>query len=197
MAFNATTADHTYFWGAQVELGTVATSHIPTFAATVTRAADKPTRAVTAFPYSQTTGTLVTYCRPRIAAPATLDRVVSLNNGAASEFVELRRNAAPVGLDVVDGSTTLCDSNVTKSGTASTTVGNKWAGAWASADYAFVADGAAAVTDAVGAITGVVATNIEVGFVTVTANREFHGWFYTLRYLPRRMSNADMQTITT
>jgi hypothetical protein len=53
-----------YFWGAQVETGTVATSYIPTLGSTVTRAADDIAIAVSTFPYSSTASTFYVDTKP-------------------------------------------------------------------------------------------------------------------------------------
>jgi hypothetical protein len=50
--------DTVIVWGAQVELGTVATSYIPTVTSTVTRAEDNISWAVASTPYSATNGTV-------------------------------------------------------------------------------------------------------------------------------------------
>jgi hypothetical protein len=89
-----TTSDDTYFWGAQLETGSVATSYIPTTTASVTRNADiiRVSGAVSGS-IGQTEGTLYAEVdfRNEIAAKC----IMQVDNGSTDNRLFLGINASP------------------------------------------------------------------------------------------------------
>lgn len=71
-----------YVWGAQVELGTVATSPIITYGSTVLRAADPPEIVTSLFPYNVSEGTL--YIKAIAPKLVSNGRFLSLNNNSTA-----------------------------------------------------------------------------------------------------------------
>jgi hypothetical protein len=180
-----------YLWNIQHESGSVATSPIPTFAATVTRAADNINVATSAFPYSATAGTLIA-----TASKAELtinDYAASLNDGTANEFFGLRFAAS-------SGTAVIIDGGAVQVNTAS--LGSLVAGthhaigmAWAANDVAAVMDGGTVITE--GAATLPTVTKLVFGQTLTAPIAGFVTRHRRLVYLPRRMSDADLDLRTT
>jgi hypothetical protein len=115
-----TSTDTLYFWGAQLEAGSFATSYIPTVASQVTRSADVATMTGTNFSswYNQSEGTLLVEADQN-AATGSNARAVSANNGSVNESIQLAviasglqsygeiRAGGVVGFSVVNGAISL------------------------------------------------------------------------------------------
>lgn len=77
---NASNGDFIYLWGAQIEVGTYATSYIPTSSAAVTRVQDEVANGGNEFIYNLTEGTL--FFDVEVFRPINdSQRVISLSNG--------------------------------------------------------------------------------------------------------------------
>ena len=98
-----------YIWGAQLEAGAFATSYIPTVASQVTRAADAASMTGTNFStwYNAGQGTLYTESRCPNGVASNLNRIASLNDGTASNRMEIDT-----------GSTTTTVVRITTNGTS-------------------------------------------------------------------------------
>jgi hypothetical protein len=183
-----------YLWGAQLEAGAFATSYIPTTTAQVTRIADSASMTGTNFSswYNATEGTL--YAE---TATLALSATRAIFEGAdASTFK--------------DFSLTLDNTNARANFTNRTVAGNydvfspnssisantfyKLAGSYSatSADLAY--NGSLAVSKAA------VAQRISADRAWIgsrTGNAIFlNGWIRRIAYYPRRLSNAELQAIT-
>jgi len=172
----------TLFMGhVQVEAGTVATSPIPTLAATVTRAVDSYNCTAASIGNSGTTGSWWAEMVHNAALAGT-PRIIG-TAGAASPLYYTAATT-PGMLDT---------TGLTK--TTTTIVGSihKVASAFASGDRAFTADGLAAATDA-GATSGLLApVTLYFGNGSSTP---MNGYIRKVRYLPRRPNNAELQSMT-
>lgn len=179
-------------FGIQIEAGSFATSYIPTVAATVTRAADNISLATSAFPWSATVGTLMTYAKYPIADAGAARLTAQIDDGTSSNRImmygDFSAGAPAIGRIVNGGSNTAL---LTGANLASST--SKQAMAWAANDVAMVVNGGAAVTTGSATIpTGM--TRIQIGQNT---GNYLNGYLKKLLYLPRRMSNSELQTLTT
>lgn len=181
-----------YIWGAQLEAGTFATSYIPTGASQVTRSADLANVNVQAFPYSTGQGALVASIMPNAFTSSGHPSAV-LSDAAFA-------NLALVGQII---STTVIRAGAIDVGgvnqaifpvTTSMSVGLKLTSgmAYAQNDVAASLNGATALTDN--------SANMPSGatelFIGRLSGQYFNGHIRQITYLPRRISNADLQART-
>jgi hypothetical protein len=168
-----------YVWGAMWELGTVASSYVPTLAASATRARDDISALTSTFPFSATVGTQIDYVDVKVADffsfydDTTADERIYLNTG---------------GLNVYDGAVSQIGSSMW-----SVTSGvHKWAGSWAANDFSGSLDGAAAVDDSSGSLPTI--TTFRLGSTNGATGGP--GLFKYFIYVPRTMNNTELQAAT-
>ena len=179
-SFTGTSA--TLFMGhAQIEAGTVATSPIPTTAASVTRAVDSYSATAASIGNSATAGSWWAEFYP---LEGSVDRIIIGRNATAIPL--FYNGGAPV--EMIDG------TNLYKLGSPLDTV-TKSMSAFQSGDRAVTFNGEAPATDA-GATTNLLnPTTIYLG--TGAGALTMLGYIRKVRYLPRRPINAELQTMTT
>lgn len=174
-------------WGAQFEVGSTASSPIETFGSTVTRAVDNVSLATSAFPYNQPEGTVIVkaiqpvyFVGGRLASLSTLG---DLANRVVDPFV----TAGP----------TISSFNGTETFSSVTVVGSgnliQAAAAYKTADYALVVNGGTVATSSSATVN--TATGIQIG-ATGGGGNNLNGWVQSVLYLPRRMTNAELQAST-
>lgn len=170
----------------QNENGAFRTSPIVTAGATVTRAADNTTIAASLFPYNQPEGAV--YVSFRTDAFVNTARVINLSGGGATARV--------VDISLATGNTSSLFNGTSSSATKAFSLGatTKAAAAYKTADYAFTANGAAVATLATVAVN--TATTLQIGQLGSGANA-LNGWMQQVMYLPRRMTNTELVTVTT
>ena len=186
-----------YPWGAQVENSApYQSSYIPTTTASVTRAADVISVASisTALGFNATEGAI--FCEfsvPYVEASAAAARYPwSLNDGTNNERIFVRTPSGQSDIDAlgVDGGSTqfAIDGPALSSATAI-----KIALAWRTNDIAYYASGASVGTDAAATLPTMTTFNIghEIGSL------QLFGHIKNLRYYPRRLTNAELATLTT
>jgi hypothetical protein len=175
-----------YVWGAQMELGTVPTSHIPTFAASVTRAVDIYNITSAQINYSGTAGSWWVDVEHRIVSTA---RIVSCTTGGPPPANPLYIvNANNMG--ILDGTSL-------NRGISPTNGRHKVASAYTTGDRAITWDGMAVATDA-GVVTNLLApgATFYIG-CRVSGVDSLSGYIYKIRYVPRRKTNPELVTETT
>lgn len=186
-------ADSAYLWGAQAEaFGTrAATSYIPTTSATVTRAVESAAITLASSWFNATEGTIFVECATNETPVADSNFAVVLWDGTTSNALSLYK---------VTGNTTqflVQSGGVTQASGGSATAWNstavhRMALAYKANDFAFSSDGAAVVTDTSGTVPAV--TTMQIGRRTTT--EVLNGCIRRLIYFPRRISNADLQSLT-
>ena len=189
----ATTDKAILLWGAQLEAGAFATSYIPTTSASATRSADVASVGTSAFPYSATEGTLVVSAVPSSVGTAGLKSFASLSDGTANNRAYL----------FVESALTSVRTSVSSGGAtqASISLGN------ATANTALKVSSAFAANNVNGALNGVAGTDDTVAVVPSAATTlhiggnhvggdPLNGWIRQITYLPRRLSNAELQART-
>ena len=171
--------------GYQLEAGSFATSYIPTGSATATRNADVASVSTQAFPYSATEGTVVFNGTLLSTATSTKsawqlylsanERILVLADNGGSALRHLGFvGGTPVA--IMDGSTV---QNL------------KDAVAYKLNDYAASTNGAAVVPDTTATVPAA-ASALEIG--TSSGNPALNGWVKQITYIPRRLSNAELQS---
>lgn len=195
-SYNGDNASNLYIWQAQLELASFSSSIIPTTTATVTRAADaiSVSSISTALGFSATEGTI--YCEfslPFIETSAAAIRAMwAVNDTTANEEMKLRMQAAAADVDalVTDGGVSQADIDG-PAAVASTAL--KTAVAWRANDIAYYASGASVGSDATATLPTV--TRLQLG--VDNAGNYLFGHIKNLRYYPRRLSAAELATLTT
>jgi hypothetical protein len=191
VSYNGDGASGAYLWHGQVEAGAFITSPIYTGSASVTRAADGislPTSGV--FPFTLATSTI--FAKVPNGPAGTGGRIWSIYDSADnSRYAEAYRNNTLI----------TCESSHTGAGAVnygtpnSFTETNKLAAGIETDNLALYLNGVAGDTDAAITVDNV-PTTLALGSYFVGLNV---GTFYLSQfmYLPRRMSNGDMDTLTT
>jgi hypothetical protein len=182
-----------YIWGAQLEVGSFPTSYIPTVAAQVTRQADAASMTGANFSswYRQDEGTL--FAEGAFIALVTARGFASLSDNTTSNLIQIQTHPSTIGSSRF---------NVTANGTAQAALGaasvftagvfGKHVGAYKVNDFAFASNGAAPLTDLEGTVP--VVDRLRIGaYSAATSNCHIR----SVRYYPARLTNTQLQAITT
>jgi len=183
-----------YAWGAQVELGSFATSYIPTAASTVTRSADVPSVGTGQFPYNSTEGTIVVNVST-FDTTSNLPTHVNLSDGTTSNYI--RVNASPTayklrnfvrsgGVDVV---------NATSGGATVANEPFKVGVYYKANSFNSSVNGAISTEVTTGAVPSA-ATTLSLGNWFTSAGTFLNGHIRQITYTPRRITNAELQQKT-
>jgi hypothetical protein len=186
---NAT--DGIYCYGFQVEAGPAATSYIATTSSTVTRAVDSCVMTGTNFSswFNATEGTLLAHAiRSRTS---DIGRIASVNDNTANESIELAADATGEFI-VVDGGSTL--ANITP-GTVTANTAFKIAGAYKLNDVQAALGGTLGVADT--AVTMPTVDRLMIGQQAGASPIYLNGTIALLKYWPTRLTNAQLQSLTT
>ena len=186
-----------YAWGAQVELGTFATSYIPTTSAAVTRAADVATMPVGSW-FTQGLGSLGV----EAVIPTTQSGypyLVTLSDGTNSNYIDLIYSAVYSRYqgDIINAGTTSFTSFSLSTATLSPGAIAKAALSWGSGTASFeVNPGSGPV--AVATASGTASTTITTLNLGLAPNVVPGGSRYLrrVRYWPRALSTTELQTVT-
>jgi hypothetical protein len=178
-----------YLYGAQLEAGAFATSYIPTAAATVTRNADVAFVATSQFPYNATEGALVVSA-DYIGQNPGVTYFAALDDGTTNNFMGTRRNpggeaslivlASAVNQVIITGA--IIPNNTTF----------KSSFAYKLNDYALTLNGALSGTDTTGTVPSV--SRLSLG--NIANILQMSGHIRQITYIPRRLTNAELQART-
>jgi hypothetical protein len=176
----------TFIYGAQLEAGSFPTSYIKSNSgSTTTRSADVASIPVADFGYNQSAGTL--FVEANAPDGSNQNRLTQLvtSGGATNRVVDLHR----VTDDIVmyNGTTTMTGDAFAASHDI------KAAGAYKSGDYALVSDGGSATT--VSDSTVYTPDTLTIGMNGASA-RQLNGHIKKLMYIPRRVTNAQLISLT-
>jgi hypothetical protein len=190
--------DGAFIWGAQLEAGAFATSYIPTVASQVTRSADAASMTGTNFSswYRADAWTMYAEAMNRNGAiTGTNFTIYSINDTTSNNEV----------LSRFLGSSTITQSYGSNGGAAnqwaisgaSTAVGThkKIVTAYAINDVAFSDSGATASTD-MSALLISNMTQLQIG-VERSSSQPLNGTIKKIAYYPKRLTNAEIQGVTT
>lgn len=185
----------TFAWGAQIEVGAIPSSYIPTAGATVTRAAEVCKIATTLFP-ATATGPYTIFAKgimpPTNASDSTRVPVCLSTNSFAESRYFSRTAAGGVYA-----------SNVTSS-SANATVGNVTVSALAAIKFAARFDlnncnaainGTLGTTDTTCAYPSA-PTQLNIGNLNDAGTSQWHGWIQQIAVLPVALTDAQIQAVT-
>lgn len=186
--------------GAQLEVGAFPTSYIPTSGATATRAADICSIATSAFGYNQGAGTIVVDIAEFKFGTSGFPRAVEIGNSS--------NNGERINVSVTAASGTysagLYTANVFQMGGAlvssvsSPFVPSKAALAYKTNDGAAAYGGVIKITDTSIDVVGTSypRNTLKIGGGTTTSADQINGHIKSIRYFPRRLTNAQIQALT-
>jgi hypothetical protein len=183
-----------YIWGAQLEAGAFPTSYIPTTTTALTRAADVASVNTLSPWYNATEGTLYVQAQDMSdAAHATSQpRAVSINDNTTNNTIDISRvPASAQGRARVDTAGVNQFNSLTTAWPLATQA--KVALAYKENDFAACLGGGSVSTDTLGTIP--VVTRMAIG--NITTGNGWVGWIQRITYYPRRLSNAELQAVTT
>lgn len=176
-------------WGAQLEVGAFPTSYIPTTTTAVVRSADVCSITGSGFAgmWNASEGTLLV----NAFTPANGDRtILATDDNTANEMIRLRTEGTNPFFRVTDGGTEVVGID------AGTVVANtpfRLIGAYRENDFASAINGGSAVTDTTGTIPTVDRMRIGAG----QGGNVMCGCISSMRYYRTRLSNAQLQSLTT
>jgi hypothetical protein len=175
-----------YVWGAQVELGSGASSYIPTGASQGTRNVDNcELLNLTTMGFNASAGTIYVDTGTRIGT-----------GGRSYSFMP----TSGINDQIFEGGGFLL--NVYSSGTFVAQIGTgtasaaKIAAAYAVNDYAVSVNGGAPSTDTAGALPTTIA-KLTIGARDSSSVTQMNGCIRVFKYWPTRLPNAQLQSITT
>lgn len=198
----AANADSIYAWGAQFEaaaISTNATSYIPTTSATVTRSLDRLTIPIDTRWYNNSAGTMVfDYVMQTLSPFGSAENLYlgEIATDVNNRIVVLRSSSTLntlVGAFLAGG---VFVQTLTQTCTFTTGARLRAAIAWESNSVAFTVNGAAPSTGST--YTPLTPVTLAIGtaaYATATGTAAF-GACSAFQYYPRRLSNADLQSLT-
>jgi hypothetical protein len=182
-------AQTVYMWGAQVELGTFPTSYIPTTAASVTRAVDVATMTTAGWFTSPGGSWMAEFISMNPLVAASYRRIVTINLAASVAPIVLENTASRLGQS--DGANLFTANAITVGAVA------KGATTWAAGTGTACLNGGAVAS---GALGGGYA-NLTISGVRFLSNATpaegMSGTIRRVRYWPRALTNAELQSVTT
>ena len=189
-----------YIWGAQLEVGAFATSYIPTVASQVTRSADAASMTGTNFSswFSQSEGSFYGEASS-LSGSAFRSLLRAVDNSTANNYFE-------IGL-VTGTNNGVGRFQVNSNGTSQWDTGNASTPAFVANtfykviagskvnDFAGSRDSGTVVTDTAGTVANNLAT-FEIGGRHLSSANLLNGTIKKIAYYPMRVTNANLQALT-
>jgi hypothetical protein len=177
----------------QLELGAFATSVIPTTTTALTRAADVASVNTLSPWYNAASGTVYFEGVTFDTTTGGFPRAFALSDGTTSNVIQITRNnsSGNARMSVISGGVAQAAADATAWTLNATT---KAALAYATSDFAIVANGGAATTDTSGTVPTVDRLRLAVAGDAIGGF--LNGYLRRIVYYPRRLSNAELQSIT-
>jgi hypothetical protein len=184
-----------YIWGAQLELGSFATSYMPNGSSVsgATRNADVASVSTQAFPYGATEGTVVINASVLTVSNPNTAMLYSFYADASNFINSFIWSGAPSTPRGTVTSPAGADQANLTAGTVSANTAFKTAFGFKASDFGFSLNGSAASTDGTGTMPSTSA-KLELG--AQASGTLLSGHIRQITYLPRRISNTELQTRT-
>ena len=184
-----------FLWGAQLEAGAFPTSYIPTTTTALTRSQDRAVINTLAPWYNSAAGTI--YAEFAVTQPAAGSNQFlarSSDNSYSNQIGDFINTTGFVGISTASGG--VFDGLAATSVVVSANTITKAVGAYATNDLAAVKDGGTVATDPTATIPSGL-TRFDLGSDHSGLNNIKAGYLRRITYYPTRLSNAQLQTITT
>jgi hypothetical protein len=178
-------------WGAQLEAGSFPTSYISTSGAAASRSADVASIPTSAFGYNADKGTVVVEAETSIYSGTVTSGFWGMSNGTTAEVVYQGVARANNNSRLQSRSNSTIDVDF-YSGVSQPVGVNKMAAVMAANDFAMFLNGTAVGTD-VSAVMPKVNT-MKIGDHQFVG--PLNGHIKSIQYYPRRLSNAQLQELT-
>jgi hypothetical protein len=181
-----------YVWGAQLEEGAFPTSYIKTTGSTATRSADVASIPVADFGYNTSVGSIVAEVGAHNTDSNAAAHYTMSKTTTGLEWVSVYSSSANVAFRVREGGS---DQGVITISNDIRTSGAKTGFAFKEDDFAAVVNGGSVSTDT----SGSMASGIEELKIAMFASnpRQLCGYIKSIKYYPRRLTNAQLQDLTT
>jgi hypothetical protein len=180
-----------FLWGAQLELGAFATSYIPTVASQITRSADAATMTGTNFSqwFNQNEGTI--YGEALTSATSGEKRIACISGGSVgNRLLDLYYNIPNTGIAVYKSN----DVSISTLGTYNG-VTTKTAAVYKENDYAICTNAATVFTDTTANLSNVIPSTT-LGIGNIIGGGFTNGTIKKIAYYPSRLTNTELQAIT-
>ena len=181
-----------FYWGAQLEAGAFPTSYIPTTSAQVTRSADSASMTGTNFSswYRQYEGTIY---GDAISNSAFAGRVFTLDNNTNTAS-QIQVTTTPSNLAFYIKDSTVVTANFVLGSVSGLSFDFKFATTFKDNDFAGSLNGGNVVTDLSGTLPKNDLTAFQIG--RQVNGQYLNGHIRKLAYYPKRLTNAELQGLT-
>ena len=177
-----------YLWGLQVEEGSFPTSYIPTSGSTVTRSVDVASIATSAFGFNEDEGTVFAEGR---TSSSLISALFTINDNSVNNRISQRLTGSNVQAFIMDGGTAQASINVSNHIIGSF---SKSALTYQENNFNNASQGTLGTADTSGTVASSL-TQIELGTSRSPSNM-LNGHIKKLQYFPRRLSDTELQEIT-
>lgn len=177
-----------YGWGGQLETRDTVTSYIPTAGSPITRSAELAVISGTDFSnwFNPTQGTFVVEA---VGDGGANSRALTVSDGTSNERLTIIEFGDTVRALVTDGGTSQASLVSSESFVSSFKAGL----AYAAADFALCVNGGTVLTEASGTVPTVDRMHIGSTF----SGAQINGYIKSITYYPTRLTNAELQALTT
>jgi hypothetical protein len=181
-------------WGAQLEAGAFPTSYIPTSGQTKTRAADLASIPVSAFGYNQSAGSLVIQYAPIF--PYSGPYIAQLDDNTVSNRIYFQMTGANPSNITVGSIGAVTNMALTLNDVFGDNQNVKIGVGIKQNNCALSVDGSSPVLDTSYVESSIAFTNLRIGYFPVGDSQQANGHIKSIQYFPRRLTNAQLQKLT-
>ena len=186
--------DSVFLWGAQMEAGAFPSSYIPTTGSTATRAADVTTLPTSAFGYNQKAGTVLVEFKSNKPNNEQYG-AFGLSDGSATNRIAYYATSVNTLVVTTAG---VGQAQLSAGLRVTTSELVKFSAGYAENDFAASLNGATTVTDTAGTVpSGISSLGIGHYYAPNPSSNLINGHIKFIKYYPRRLTNTQLQELTT
>ena len=187
--------DGILLYGAQVEAGAFLTSYIPTTGAPATRAIDIAEIPTSAFGYNNGAGSIAVEFKSNKPSSLSYGAFVLSDGGVSNRILHFTSSTAHRGAIITSG---VADVNIGAGSRGAPSELVKFAIGFSDNNFATSLNGATAVTDTSVTIpSGISKLGIGYYYPTNVLSNLINGYIKSIQYYPRRLTDTQLQELTT